>query len=248
MRPCRRRLFWFGALPEGGNAQGGAPPRMNMFQAIGVHGPELSPLGHAVVDVVLVGLAFVFLFSGPRLSPMRIAGLATLVVSITALRVVMQPLPNLQPVTVAALLVGAQLGARRGAAFAVLVALLSNMFIGDGWWTMFQAAGWASVAVLGAKMPIDEEGVLSIKRLCGASVVAAVLFGFVSTMSLIDPSTTVSSFALLLAQGLPFDAIHALGNIAVAIWFGPTMYRFLGGLEDASVEDLATGEGHVVHG
>ena len=220
MRPCRRRLFWFGALPEGGNAQGGAPPRMNMFQAIGVHGPELSPLGHAVVDVVLVGLAFVFLFSGPRLSSMRIAGLATLVVSISALRVVMQPLPNLQPVTVAALLVGAQLGARRGAAF----------------------------AVLGAKMPIDEKGVLSIKRLCGASVVAAVLFGFVSTMSLIDPSTTVSSFALLLAQGLPFDAIHALGNIAVAIWFGPTMYRFLGGLEDASVEDLATGEGHVVHG
>ena len=113
-----------------------------MFQAIGVHGPELSPLGHAVADVVLVGLAFALLFSAPRPTPMRFAGLATLVVSVVALRVVMQPLPNIQPVTVAALLVGTQLGARRGVAFAVLVAVLSNMLIGDGWWTMFQAAGW----------------------------------------------------------------------------------------------------------
>jgi len=60
----------------------------------------------------------------------------------------MQPFPNVQPVTVAALLVGAQLGARRGAAFAVLVAMISNFFMGDGWWTVFQAAGWASIAIV----------------------------------------------------------------------------------------------------
>ena len=44
----------------------------------------------------------------------------TLVASISLLRVVMTPLPNIQPVTIAALIIGAQLGARRGVAFAVL--------------------------------------------------------------------------------------------------------------------------------
>ena len=241
-------MFWFGGLLEGGNAQGGTPPRLSMFQAIGVHGPELSPLGHAVADVVLVGLAFALLFSTPRPTPMRFAGLATLVVSVVALRVVMQPLPNIQPVTVAALLVGAQLGARRGVAFAVLVALLSNMLIGDGWWTMFQAAGWGAVAVLGSRLNFEQHGRFDMRLLCIASVFAAFVFGLIATCSLIEPSTTLSSFAFLLAQGLPYDAIHAVGNLAFAVWFGPAVYRFLGGFELPAGEEQPTGEGHVVHG
>ena len=118
-----------------------------MFQAMGVHGPELTPLAHVLLNTLMVGAAFVDAEdrgSGRRSHRLTLAALATLVLSVAALRVMMQPFPNVQPVTVAALLVGAHFGARRGAAFAVLVALLSNMLIGDGWWTLFQAAGWVS--------------------------------------------------------------------------------------------------------
>ena len=116
-----------------------------MFQALGVHGPELSPGWAAFLDVALVSSAFAFLFSAPRANRMTAAMLATMVVAMAALRVVMQPLPNVQPVTVAALLVGAHLGARRGVAFAILVTLLSNLLISHGWWTFFQALGWSVV-------------------------------------------------------------------------------------------------------
>ena len=97
------------------------------------------PDGRLFSDVALVSAAFAFLFSAPRANRMTAAMLATMVVAMAALRVVMQPLPNVQPVTVAALLVGAHLGARRGVAFAILVTLLSNLLISHGWWTFFQA-------------------------------------------------------------------------------------------------------------
>ncbi len=123
-----------------------------MFQAFGVHGPELTPFADTVIDVLLVALAFSLLVTAPRTSRHDVYLLATFVAAVTALRVLLQPLPNVQPVTVAALLVGAQLGARRGVAFAVLVTLLSNLLIGDGWWTLFQAIGWGAVAVIGSQL------------------------------------------------------------------------------------------------
>ena len=106
-----------------------------MFQALGTHGPELSPTMGLVLDLILLSTAFLLLSAPKRRSIHDVVLMATLVLSVSLLRVVMQPLPNIQPVTVACLLVGAQLGARRGAAFAVMVAMLSNFIMGDGWWT-----------------------------------------------------------------------------------------------------------------
>ena len=220
----------------------------NMFQALGLHGPELTPLAQGVLNTLLVLAAFVFLFSAPRANRFTTAALATMIVAVVALRVLFQPLPNIQPVTVAALLVGSHLGARRGVAFAVLVALLSNLLIGDGWWTMFQAMGWAAVAIYGARLALDEQGSLHLPRLCSASVVAAFLFGLVSTMSLLGPGVGFAEFGWLLLQGLPFDALHAFGNLVFALWLGPAMHTFLTGLDALDDALQPVGESHVHHG
>jgi len=156
----------------------------------------------------------------------------------------MQPLPNIQPVTVAALLVGAHLGAKRGVAFAILVTLLSNLLISHGWWTLFQALGWSVVAVVGARANLIADGRLNHARLYVAAALVAPLFGLISTLSLVSGSMTVGQFALLLGQGLPFDAIHALGNVAFAVWTGSMLHRFLSGLTALENDVLATGELH----
>ena len=215
-----------------------------MFQALGVHGPELSPLGSVLLDMALVATAFGFLLSAPRANRMTAAMLMTMVLATTALRVVMQPLPNVQPVTVATILVGAHLGAKRGVAFAILVTLLSNLLIGHGWWTLFQALGWSIVAVIGANARLIVDGRLQTARLCLYAVLAAPLFGFVSTLSLISPEMSVGQFIVLLGQGLPFDAIHALGNLAFAVWTGAMLHQFLSGLTAAEEEVLAVGDVH----
>lgn len=215
-----------------------------MFQAFGVHGPVLTPLASALLDITLVSVAFAFFVGGSRTNRMTMGMLATMVVAMAALRVLMQPLPNVQPVTVAALLVGAHLGARRGVAFAILATLLSNLLISHGWWTLFQAAGWAIVAVIGARAKLVQNGQLQLQRLALASVASAVVFGFVSTLSLVTSAMTPSSFIVLLGQGLPFDVVHALGNLVFVIWMAPSLHQFLSGLAASENESLAVGEVH----
>ena len=215
-----------------------------MFQALGAHGPVLTPLASMLVDIALVVAAFSLMVAAPRTNRMTVAALATLVVSVAAVRVLMQPLPNVQPVTVAALLVGAHLGVRRGASFAILVTLLSNLLISHGWWTLFQALGWACIALIGARARLIENGHLNLPRLCFFAAAAAPLFGFIATLSLIAPGLTAAQFLVLLGQGVPFDTVHALGNVAFALWIGPLLHAFLGGLAASETELLATGDLH----
>lgn len=215
-----------------------------MFQALGVHGPVLTPLASALLDITLVSVAFAFFVGGSRTNRMTMGMLATMVVAMAALRVFMQPLPNVQPVTVAALLVGAHLGARRGVAFAILATLLSNLLISHGWWTLFQAAGWAIVAVIGARANLVQNGQLQLQRLALVSVVSAMAFGFVSTLSLVTSAMTPSAFIVLLGQGLPFDVVHAVGNLVFVVWMAPALHHFLSGLAASENESLAVGEVH----
>ena len=219
-----------------------------MFEAVGVHGPELSPTAALVLDAVLVASVFTLLVAPARQKTADMALLGTLVLACSAVRVVMVPLPNVQPVTVVALLVGARLGAARGVAFAVLVALLSNAVIGDGWWTLFQAMGWSLVAVLGSRLDVGSSESVHLSRLACASVVAAFLFGSVTTLSLVDGSTTAASFVSLLVQGLPFDVVHAIGNVAIVAWCAPMLMRFLDRIDTSLEHVIEVVERHAIDG
>jgi energy-coupling factor transport system substrate-specific component len=207
-----------------------------MFQAMGVHGPTLSPLTSVFLDVVLLGCAF-WLLAKPTKRPIFDSlFMVSLVLSVSFLRVVMQPLPNVQPVTVAALLVGAQLGARRGAAFAVLVAMISNFFMGDGWWTVFQAAGWASIAIAGSRLSLVTSTGINLGRACMASIFAAFWFDFIVSFSILDGTIGFTEFMVYLGHGLPFDFLHMIGNLTFVVWMGGWFTRLLE--EDPSLEEI----------
>ena len=207
-----------------------------MFQAMGVHGPTLSPLTSVFLDVVLLGCAF-WLLAKPTKRPIFDSlFMLSLVLSVSFIRVVMQPLPNVQPVTVAALLVGAQLGARRGAAFAVLVAMISNIFMGDGWWTVFQAAGWVSIAIAGSRLSLVTSTGFNLGRACMASIFAAFWFDFIVSFSILDGTIGFTEFMVYLGHGLPFDFLHMIGNLTFVVWMGGWFTRLLE--EDPSLEEI----------
>ena len=219
-----------------------------MFQALGTHGPELSPTMGLVLDVLLLGAAF-WLLAGPnRRSVHDVVLMATLVVSVSLIRVVMQPLPNIQPVTVACLLVGAQLGARRGAAFAVMVTMLSNFFMGDGWWTLFQAVGWASVAVAGSKLSLITPSGLNLRKAIFASLAAAVWFDLIVSFSILDGTIGFTDFITYLIHGIPFDLLHMASNLAFVVWLGGWFSGLLE--EQPTLEEIefAVVNGHGIDG
>ena len=207
-----------------------------MFQALGTHGPVFSATTSLVLDVILLVAAFWLLATPSKKSLGDSLLLATLVLAVSATRVLMQPLPNIQLVTVAALIIGAQLGARRGAAFAILVAMISNAIIGNGWWTIFQAIGWASVAVMGSKLSLIVNGELQRSRLFVAAIASAFVFDIIVSLSIIDSSFTIVTFLTYLAHGIPYDLLHALGNLTFAVWFGSWFADVVA--EDLVVEEI----------
>ena len=216
-----------------------------MFQSFGIHGPVLGPFAGLAIDVILLGLAFWMLTSPDMKKPSNILTFVTLIFVISLLRVIMAPLPNIQPVTVAALIVGARLGIRRGIAFAVLVTMITNFILGDGIWTLYQAIGWSIVAVIGAKSKIAIDRELQFGRTCLVSIMCAFLFGFIVSLSVIG---TVSPFEFVnyLVNGIPFDILHALGNVTIAVWFGPWFYNAIAQHETIDVDGQITIDGYVI--
>ena len=190
-----------------------------MFQSYGIHGPVLGPVTGLVIDVILLALAFWMLASPDMKKASNVLTFVTLITSVSLLRVVMTPLPNIQPVTVAALIIGAQLGARRGVAFAVLVTMISNFIIGDGIWTLYQAIGWSVVAIIGSSSKIIIDGQLQLNRTFGYAVICAFLFDIIVSLSVLG-TVSLSGFMMYLLNGIPYDILHAVGNVTIAAWFG----------------------------
>jgi energy-coupling factor transport system substrate-specific component len=190
-----------------------------MFQSYGIHGPVLGPVSGLVIDVILLALAFWMLASPDMKKVSNVLTFVTLVTSVSLLRVLMTPLPNIQPVTVAALIIGAQLGARRGVAFAVLVTMISNFIIGDGIWTLYQAIGWSVVAIIGSSSKIIINGQLQLNKTFGYAVICALLFDFIVSLSVLG-TVSLSGFMVYLLNGIPYDILHAVGNLSIAAWFG----------------------------
>ena len=190
-----------------------------MFQSYGIHGPVLGPVTGLVIDVVLLALAFWMLASPDMKKASNILTFVTLITSVSLLRVVMTPLPNIQPVTVAALIIGAQLGARRGVAFAVLVTMISNFIIGDGIWTLYQAIGWSVVAIIGSSSKLIVDGQLQLNKTFGYAIICAFIFDIIVSLSVLG-TVTLSGFMIYLVNGIPYDLLHAVGNLTIAAWFG----------------------------
>jgi len=180
-----------------------------------------------MLDVLLLGGALVLLLSDRRLTVSSGTVLLSLVAATAAARVAMADLPNVQPVSVMVLLAGATMGARRGVAFAVLVTILSNTVLGDGPWTLLQAVGWSLMAVAGSKLDLLEDGVLRLGRATSLACVLALPFGALTTLSVLGPNVGLDALPALLWSGLPFDAAHALGNVVVMLWAGPSIVRWM---------------------
>ncbi len=123
-------------------------------------------------------------------------------------RVLMQPLPSVEPITFFAVLSGWLFGKKRGFLAGASSLYLSNFFVigGQGPWTLFQAAGFGMAGFLGGFLR---------KR---ARIIECVLVMILSTL-LFEIIMNISSVIFLpisiftlFFTALPFTLIHILSN------------------------------------
>lgn len=217
-----------------------------MVMTDGVHGTVLGPVEMLILNVFLITFSF-FLLCRPTESAKReILVLTSITAAAAASRVLLEPFPNVQPLTLMCLVMGASLGARRGMAFAVMATMVSNLILSHGLWTLFQATGWAAIAFAGSRLKLLDDHQVNMKRLVIASVFASVLFGWWVSLSVIGSLATFSDFGIYLLNGLPFDAIHALASIVSAVWIAPYLANLLHVETADTAEPTVSGETDVV--
>tara|TARA_B110000444_G_scaffold197371_1_gene188229 strand:- start:20494 stop:21153 length:660 start_codon:yes stop_codon:yes gene_type:complete len=193
----------------------------------GVHGPALAPVELLAINMLLITISF-FLLCRPTHSAKReILVLTSITAAAAASRILLEPFPNVQPLTMMCLVMGATLGARRGMAFAVIATMVSNLVLSHGWWTLFQASGWAAIAFAGSRLGLVVGNVVEMKRLAITAVIVSVLFDWWVSLSIFTSGMTISEFGIYILNGLPFDALHAVASLVSAVWIAPWLANLI---------------------
>jgi energy-coupling factor transport system substrate-specific component len=179
----------------------------------------------AVTALLMVGIAIA---STRLVSAHQLALVAALAAFGTASRLLFASLPNFKPVTFVVLCSGAALGPAPGFMIGATTALVSNLFLGQGPWTPWQMLAWGVIGAvggllgLGGRRPRRWELVL-------VGAIGAVAFDWFVTlwMYLAFTARTWPALIALYAQGLVFDAAHAMATILFTALFGVQMVELI---------------------
>jgi|TARA_B110000881_G_C18582863_1_gene522867 energy-coupling factor transport system substrate-specific component len=188
---------------------------------IDAHAINLGPNGMLLVNVALLSMiGWALLKTEKNLtSQSDVIILALIGIFAISGRILLDPIPNIQPVTFIVLLTGIHFGATRSIILATSIALISNLFLGHGLWTIYQALGWSLVGILGSiiSSKIYSNNTLSINPLMPIAVLCGFVFDWVVSLSVLH-AIGPDMFLLYILSGIPFDILHAAGNMFFIAW------------------------------
>jgi hypothetical protein len=162
------------------------------------------------------------------------ARVLAVVASLAALAVVgrlaFAAIPNVKPTTDIVLFAGYALGAVPGFAVGAVTAIVSNIFLSQGPWTVWQMAGWGAVGVGGAVLARAlrgrEPNRFVLAAFCG---VAGLMFG--AWMDVyqwtLAARQDLDTYVAVAGTSLPYNLAHAFGNVVFCLLIGPAFLRAL---------------------
>jgi energy-coupling factor transport system substrate-specific component len=189
--------------------------------------PMDSGLVMLIAGVALLAVGYVAMTRS--LSSREIAAVASLGALSAAGRVAFAAIPSVQPSTVLVIVSGWVLGPAAGFAVGATTALVSNVFLGQGPWTVWQMLSWGSIGlVAGLLGRVRTEH--STRWIVVYSVIAGFAFGWAMDawfwLSFIYPHT-VASLMVAVGASAAFDAMHAAGNAVFATLFAARAVELL---------------------
>ena len=136
----------------------------------------------------------------------------------------------MKPTTDIVLFAGYALGAVPGFAVGAVTAIVSNIFLSQGPWTVWQMAGWGAVGVGGAVLARvlrgREPNRFVLAAVCG---VAGLLFG--AWMDIYQwtfaARQDLDTYIAMAGTSLPYNVAHAVGNVVFCLLLGPAFLRAL---------------------
>jgi energy-coupling factor transport system substrate-specific component len=162
------------------------------------------------------------------------AKVIALVAALAALAVVgrlaFAAIPNVKPTTDIVLFAGYALGPVPGFMVGAVTALVSNVFLGHGPWTVWQMVAWGGVGVGGAVLARAaghrELGRVPLAIACGVAGLAFGAFMDVYQWTL-AAEQTLPTYLTVSGSSLAYNLAHAFGNVAFCLLIGPVFIRAL---------------------
>ena len=172
--------------------------------------------------------ALLLAFENHRPSARDLMPVMVLVATASVGRVVFAFLPQVQPVTVLVLCAGISLGPVQGFAAGALSAVVSNLALGMGPWTLWQMLGWGVIGLLGGAL-----GKLRLRQkwlVCAAALASGFLYGWIVdiwTVAFYGEGITLELFLTVYGAATLFNAIHSAGNLVFSLLLYPIVCKKL---------------------
>jgi energy-coupling factor transport system substrate-specific component len=163
--------------------------------------------------------------------PARVLALVAALAALAVVgRLAFAAIPNVKPTTDIVLFAGYALGAVPGFVVGAVTAIVSNIFLSQGPWTVWQMAGWGAVGVGGALLARALRG-REPNRLVLAAVCGVAGFAFGAWMDVyqwtLTGRQTLDSYLVVAGSSLPYNIAHAVGNVVFCLLIGPVFVRSL---------------------
>ena len=184
-------------------------------------------------SLALLGLALAagFAWYEREKPPARVLAVVAALAALAVVgRLAFAAIPNVKPTTDIVLFAGYALGAVPGFAVGAVTAIVSNIFLSQGPWTVWQMAGWGAVGVGGALLARvlrgREPNRFLLAAVCG---LAGLLFG--AWMDIYQwtfaARQDLDTYMAIAGTSLPYNIAHAVGNVVFCLLLGPAFLRAL---------------------
>ena len=176
--------------------------------------------------VLLILAVFFIAFERRKPKAREIIPIAVMCAVASVGRVVFNFIPQVQPVTVIVIIMGACFGKQAGFMTGALSALVSNMILGQGFWTPFQMLAWGVVGLIGGVLA-DVKLSKNMVVMCIYAFVSALIYGLITdfwTIAFMAGENLTWGIVLsVYSAGLVFNLIHGIGNVVFMI----VLYKML---------------------
>jgi Squalene-hopene cyclase C-terminal domain len=184
-------------------------------------------------SLILLGIALAagFAWYEREKPPARVVAVVAALAALAVVgRLAFAAIPNVKPTTDIVLFAGFALGAIPGFAVGAVTAIVSNIFLSHGPWTVWQMAGWGAVGVSGAALARSlrgrEPNRLVLAAVCG---LAGLVFG--AWMDVyqwtLAARQDLDTYVAVAGTSLPYNVAHAVGNVVFCLLIGPAFLRAL---------------------
>jgi len=183
----------------------------------------LSLMISIVIYLVLFLLGVYYRLEETSLSTKELSFIAIYSTFAAVARIPFVGLPGIQPCSYLILIVGYVFGPLIGCMIGANVAIISNLILGQGAWTVYQIIAWGFIGVVGGLLNRNKEKTPNRWVLSIIGFILGFVFGWIMnlwTWMTSTPSLSFNSFLIVSLKSFPFDLAHALGNFLFLYFFG----------------------------